>query len=210
MRAILTLSLALLLQTQLHAQELDKFINSKQFKEFDKEHKRQVRHELRDKETTSQTTDYEKIFSKGKNGAKFLLKWLGTSAKYRSSTTNYQSEKSHVGASRLFLFLGNEQKIKLSVLVPRPSSIEAHKLGLHKEFRELEPPDLKVEHKESLKFGEIPGTLYYHRKGSCSLLLKFSKGAIVNAFTETCANREHLIGLMQSLDTERLEKKLNS
>lgn len=209
-KLILRLSIAtLLLATTLSAQGINDLISSERYKNF-KKGGSLSRTDLSDYQGTS---EYLKLFTRGKNGIKPLLSWLGTgSGQFKRGRTELITDKGFIGASAQFAILNSESedKIYMTIYVPKPQSVSASTMGLYKEFRQIQPPDLVVEQVENIEIDSLSGKVFYHKTGACSLLVTLTKGAILNLYTKTCANREPLIELGKSLDLSRTIQKLNN
>ncbi len=191
-------------------QSVDDLIATKEYRDFARKTRRAG--EIQAGYTTQ--SEYLGLFSKGKAGAKQILEWLGTgSGQYKRGHIDARSEQGYLKGEVGFLILAlpEQQKLGVTVLLPKPSSVSASTWGLFDEFRQLQPPALVIDSEESVsgKFGN--GQLYYHRaEGACSLLIKLARGGILNIHATTCAYREHIIDLANSLDVRRLNQKLNS
>lgn len=191
-------------------QTIDDLIATKEYRDFARKTRRAG--EIQAGYITQ--SEYLGLFSKGKAGGKQLLEWLGTGdGQFKRGHIEAKSEQGYLKGQVDFqvLSLPDKQKLTLTVLLPKPSSVSASSWGLFDEFRQLQPPTLIIDSEETIsgRFGS--GQLYYHKaEGTCSLLIKIARGGLMNIYTTSCAYREQIIELANSLDVRRLNQKLNS
>jgi len=103
----------------------------------------------------------------------------------------------------------NGKEIYLDVLVPHPRHLMEAEMGLLKDFQSYEPPSLPIESKEEVKIRRWKGSFYEKKDGRCSLLMKMSKGSIIN-IESACSERADMIRLAEKLSLERYETMMNS
>lgn len=208
--SILIITLMFSMPVTINAQSVRDVMSSESYKNLVKGGKRAAI----ERRNQPQHSEYLKLFSGGRNGAKPLLSWIGEgSEQFKKHRSGYDTHKGFIEANTSFSIIGSpeDDKISLIIYVPKPPSVAASTMGLFKEFIILQPPELAVEQEEEIVISSFKGKIYHHKnEGACSLLLKMSHGSILNLHTKTCANREYLIALANSLDIKRLNQKLNS
>jgi len=200
----------LLLSSIATAQSVDVLFQSSEYRDF----ARTVRRANNIKAGYAVRSEYLSVFANGKNGVKQLLDWIGTgSAEFKRLRPELETVKGYVKARSNFVILSSaaQDKIEMTILLPKPSSVSASSWGLFDEFRDLEPPNLVIDTQENVETLTSKGKLYYHKKeGACSIVVKILHGGLLNLRTSSCVNRQHLLDLLDSLDLIRLNQKLSS
>ncbi len=115
----------------------------------------------------------------------------------------------YVEAERVYS-AANVADVRVRILVPHPKYASMLPFGLVHAFAELEPPMLRFENQEQIEVRGRKATLYTLKNGSCSLIFKITKGALVQLAQNECRSLKDLVSLAETLDIARLERKLHS
>jgi hypothetical protein len=144
------------------------------------------------------------------DSGKVLLNWLGTKLSY------YRSERPRSGRNRDHVWaevnLINEKRIEIviTVLVPHPSTEPLVTTNVFNLFRKYRPPTLEVVAEKTYELKGAKGVLYESKIGRCSMVVDVSEHSLVNIEVEHCKDSSALLDVAQSLDFERLNRKLSS
>lgn len=154
-------------------------------------------------------SEFARIWESGK-GPELLLTWLGVNLpNYDLSGTDTRRSREHVYAKTL-LKNRDGQRVLLEVLVPHPTYHTMVHFKTLKAFNEYEPPTLETVAQEQLNFKQVSGMYYRSSRGQCSILIKVERLGIVNLSVKQCEYSNVMTDVINSLDFERLNKKLNS
>jgi hypothetical protein len=115
----------------------------------------------------------------------------------------------HVETERVYS-AANMNDIRVRILVPHPKYASMIQFGLVAAFAQLEPPTLRFENKEDIVVRNRKAVLYTLNNGSCMLLFRLNKGAVVQLSQNECRSLKDLVSLGELLDLARLERKLDS
>lgn len=154
-------------------------------------------------------TEFAALFLKADGGLN-LNTWIapvsGSYVAGQQSSVNYQE---YVESERVYSSaLAADMNVK--ILVPHPKFAGMLQFGLIKAFAELEPPKLQFESRENIEVASQKGTIYIHKDGGCSLLIKTVKSSVINISQKVCSNTNDITELAKLLDYKRLERKLFS
>jgi len=188
------------------AETLKEFMETKAFKKY----KRQTisSKELYGPKWFKTGSNFQKLFI-SEDGPRVLLDWLAiNSIALTPGPIKYHKQIEYVGLEKQFS-THKLKRLSLTVLVPHPKFLDSREAGLLKPFFFFEPPALKTVYGEELDINSFNATMHQKGDGSCSLLLKLTKGAIVN-IAGGCNLKSDLINTAKTLDLKRLNEKLNS
>lgn len=144
------------------------------------------------------------------DGARVLLNWIGTRLSYyKTIGMSSGRNRDHVWA-RSELTNDKRVVVKITVLVPHPSVRPLVETNVFNIFRKFRPPALEVASEKNYEFKGAKGTLYEATSGRCSIVVDVAEYSLVNIETEKCKDAAVIVDVAQSLDFERLNKKLSS
>lgn len=157
-------------------------------------------------------TNYNRLFAPKQGNAKFLLMWIGNSVQEFPVKSSMSDENNQfVYAVRTYFIPKFYKELRLSILVPRPTSVKSVEYRLIPDFSVLEPPVLKVSQQRDLEIRGQRATLYQHQGGyGCSILIKLVKQAVASMYSPSCAYEREMIQVLENVDLKRLVDKLNS
>jgi hypothetical protein len=144
------------------------------------------------------------------DSGRVLLNWLGTRLSY------YHTKRISSGRNRDHVWarseLTNDKRVvvEITVLVPHPTVRPLVETNVFNIFRKFRPPALEVASEKNYEFKGAKGTLYEATSGRCSIVVDVAEYSLVNIETEKCKDAAVIVDVAQSLDFERLNKKLSS
>jgi hypothetical protein len=144
------------------------------------------------------------------DSSRVLLNWLGTKLSYYHSKRDTSGRnRDHVWASTE---LTNDKRVVVvvTVLVPHPSIRPLVETKVFNLFRKYRPPTLEAISEKTYELKGAKGTLYEAKSGRCSMVIDAAEYSLVNIETEKCKDAAVLVDIAQSLDFERLNRKLSS
>jgi hypothetical protein len=154
-------------------------------------------------------SEFARIWQTGK-GPELLLTWLGVNLpNYTLLGTDARRSREHVYAKTL-LKNRDGQRVLLEVLVPHPTYHTMVHFKTLRAFNQYEPPTLEAVAEEQLNFNQVTGMYYRSTSGQCSILIKVERLGIVNLSVQQCEYSNIMTNIINSLDFERLNKKLKS
>lgn len=154
-------------------------------------------------------SNFGKVFLEPK-GALQLLNWIRINIEEYSPKADESKLKSEFISSKRTYVSRNSTTIHMRVLLPHPKYLTTRELGLIAEFEAMEPPVLQALYSKRIMLGAHEATLYEEAQGSCSIVLKITKGAVINFSTPSCDAKEDLIEFAKKARVERLISKLES
>jgi hypothetical protein len=96
------------------------------------------------------------------------------------------------------------------VLIPHPTFHTMVHFKTLRAFNVYEPPTLETVAEEKLNFKQVNGTYYRTPRGQCSILIKVERLGIVNLSVKQCEYSHIMTDIVNTLNFERLNKKLTS
>ena len=129
---------------------------------------------------------------------------------------NFKAVKNRSVRSRELVYASAHLKnrdghtVELEVLIPHPTYHTMVKYKTLSEFNKYQPPTLEVVAQEELSFSKVKGMYYRTPKGACSVLIRIEKLGIVNLSVNYCEQSNLMTEIIESLNFERLNQKLNS
>lgn len=190
-----------------HADPLSEVIESKAFKRIDRP--QHGKSGLYTSKWFTPGSSFEAVFVDPKGGS-LLLDWLGVgSLGLTLGALESHRVLEYVMASRVLLTedLG---RIEISARVPHPKFRDTIEMGLIDAFVNLEPPKLKILYSKQIAVGEESAMYYEHEDGACSVVLKGSRGSLINIFTPSPKHCEVLGDIANKLDLTRFNERLNA
>jgi hypothetical protein len=144
-------------------------------------------------------------------GAKVMVDWVEAyTPGFTRKDTDAWAGREFAWAWKKFQGGADNSIFTVTVVLPHPRYLKNLDIGLMPELTKFEPPALKVESSEPIDIKGSPGTLYFRRDGTCSILMKITKRAIVNVEGPSCRRVDEIIKLTEMLDIRRLQEKLDS
>ena len=154
-------------------------------------------------------SEYARIWSSERGGQQ-LLNWLSVElVSFKATEQTYMRNRERVYASTT-LKNRDGHSVKLEVLIPHPTYHTMVNYRTLSEFNKFEPPALETVAQEELSFSKVKGMYYRTPKGECSVLIKLEKFGIVNLSVMYCEESNLMTQVIDSLNFERLNQKLNS
>lgn len=154
-------------------------------------------------------TNYDAIWVNPKAGQD-LLQWLG------AKVSGFRADRMTIGQRREyahgFLVLTNRERVavELTVQVPHPSYMTMAEYGTLADFNRFRPPMLDVVADQNIPIQGLEAQYFRARDGSCSLLFRLEKYAIVNLYTRKCSDAPVMMSVAKELNFARLNQKLTS
>lgn len=153
--------------------------------------------------------EYTKLWQTSR-GPNLLFSWIGANMpKYKLVVLSTDRSPEDILA-RARIVDRSKQYVSMEIRVPHPNFYLMVESKTMSQFKQYEPPTLRVMAQEELEINGITAMYYRTEKAHCSLLLKLEKFTIVNLSIERCQNSGILMDVAKSLDFQRLNTKLNS
>ncbi len=154
-------------------------------------------------------SEFARVWQTAK-GPELLLNWLGVNLpNYALSGTDSRRSRELVQAKTI-LKNRERQRVTLEVLVPHPTYHTMVHFKTLKALNAFEPPTLETVAQEQLNFRQVTGMYYRTTGGQCSILIKVARLGIVNLSVQHCEQSHIMTDIINLLDFERLNKKLDS
>ncbi len=97
----------------------------------------------------------------------------------------------------------------LKIFIPTPKFMESVRMGIIRQFAELEPPILRVESSEELSVGgDIPATLYNRKDETASLLVKLPRNSLLNLLCTKDEATTDMVELANVLNIREVRDRL--
>jgi hypothetical protein len=143
-------------------------------------------------------------------GPELLLNWLGINLpNYTVKVTGSHRARELVQAGAT-LSTRSRERVNLEVLIPHPTFHTMVHFKTLRDFNVYEPPTLEIVAEEELSFKQVKGMYYRTPRGQCSILIKVERLGIVNLSVQQCEYSNIMTDIINTLDFERLNKKLTS
>jgi hypothetical protein len=191
---------------------IDDFLESDEYKSFTESQIKKNRKKKAPEDLRIIESEYLSLFAKGRDGGRKLIEWLGNSSmSFRRSATKGKNSSQFITGETDFHVVGAEKRalIPLMVLLPKPKAYISQSYLIIADFAELQPPKLKIDSSQEVTGVFGTGQLYFHKGGSCSLLIPLSKGGLINMGPVTCELNEKMKDLANAIDVARLNRKVN-
>ncbi len=211
-RLIALIATCILMQSSLlHAQELDEVMKSPEYRAVGKHNNLKQKQNQKQLNLAKDETNFGKVFNARAGREKNLITWIGTvSAGFKSEKPRLSFAREYAMVEQNYKSKDSNTAIKVKVIVPSKSSRQAAELALIPEFSKIAPPGLKVSESEELQINDLPAMLYHHVDGGCSILLRITKGAVIDIKSNSCKESANMINLGENLNIKRLIEKLDS
>jgi len=143
-------------------------------------------------------------------GPELLLNWLGANLpQFAIKSQDASRNREYVYAGSTLMTRARE-RVLLEVLIPHPTFHTMVHFKTLRAFNVYEPPTLDTIAQEQLNFKQVTGMYYRTRRGQCSILIKVERLGIVNLSVQKCEHSHIMTEIINSLDFDRLNKKLLS
>lgn len=154
-------------------------------------------------------SEFARVWDKA-SGPELLLNWLGV------NLPNYAVKPAEVNRSRELVYAKTtlstraRERVLIEVLIPHPTFHTMVHFKTLRAFNVYEPPTLETVAEEKLNFKQVNGTYYRTPRGQCSILIKVERLGIVNLSVKQCEYSHIMTDIVNTLNFERLNKKLTS
>lgn len=154
-------------------------------------------------------TNYAKVFAKNGDGVVLLTKWIGTvGEEFRAEDPEHVLQEDLAIARRRYVIRDNRRKIEVMIIIPSKLIRLAAENGFVPRMAQYLPPALKPIEENQVAIGDTTGRLFFHSKGSCSLVIPTTQSGMVRLSVDKCEDNQYMIALARKLEIERLSAKL--
>ncbi len=197
---------SLLVNVPTYADELERFIDSKPYKEMNQKNDTQLS-PLKHTWTVPEGT-YGSLF-KSDRSIRQIHDWLTT-----KSTQFIQKEKSDTEKNDTYLLqqsyaIDGHSPLKVEIYVPHPRVLDDARYGLLEAYRKLTPKAMNVDFHEKTKVQNYDAVLYVVKDKSCRILINMPHEIRVYLIGQ-CDDLDTVYKLGDELSLPRLETKLEN